>query len=128
MQLFTLDNVALEFTPDALKAVAKKTMELNTGARGLRSVMEGLLTNLMFEVPSDYTIEKVIIHEDYVEGKGKPELVINRIASRPSRSFRRKAVPPSGRLPRNPAIKNTMTMGSDVGCRLAFVSAPLFFL
>ncbi len=77
MQLFTLDNVALEFTPDALKAVAKKTMELNTGARGLRSVMEGLLTNLMFEVPSDYTIEKVIIHEDYVEGKGKPELVIN---------------------------------------------------
>ena len=77
MQLFTLDNVSLEFTPEALKAVAKKTMELNTGARGLRSIMEGLLTNLMFEVPSDCTIAKVVIHEDYVEGKGKPELVID---------------------------------------------------
>ena len=52
-------------------------MELNTGARGLRSVMEGLLTGLMFEVPSDPTIERVVIHKDYVEGKGKPELVIN---------------------------------------------------
>lgn len=77
MQLFTLDNVALEFTPEALTAIARKTVQLNTGARGLRSIMEKMLTDLMFEVPSDYTIERVIINEDYVMGKGKPELKYN---------------------------------------------------
>ena len=73
MQLFTLDNVALEFTPEALSAVQKDGC-LNTAARGLRSVMEGLLTNLMYEVPSDCKIERVIINADYVEGKGSPSL------------------------------------------------------
>ncbi|MDD3693133.1 MAG: ATP-dependent Clp protease ATP-binding subunit ClpX [Oscillospiraceae bacterium] len=77
IQLFTLDNVVLEFTPEALRAVAKKTIEINTGARGLRSIMEGLLTNLMFEVPTDYKIERVVINKKYVEGKGKPELIRN---------------------------------------------------
>lgn len=76
-QLFGLDGVQLEFTRDALKAVAEKTLQLNTGARGLRSVMEGLLTDLMFEVPSDHTIEKVIIHKDCVTEGAKPELVVN---------------------------------------------------
>ena len=71
-QLFSLDNVELEFTPDALHAVAEKTLGLNTGARGLRAVMEGLLTGLMFEVPSDHTITKAC-----VEGKGKPELAVD---------------------------------------------------
>lgn len=77
MQLFTLDNVTLEFSPEALSAVAKKTVELNTGARGLRSIMEGLLKSLMYEVPSDCKIERVIINADYVNGKGKPELIRN---------------------------------------------------
>lgn len=77
MQLFTLDNVALEFTKEALTAVAKKTIKLNTGARGLRSILEKLLTGLMYEVPSDCKIERIVIDADYVEGKGKPELIRN---------------------------------------------------
>ncbi len=76
-QLFSLDNVELEFTPDALHAVAEKTLGLNTGARGLRAVMEGLRTGLMFEVPSDHTIAKITITKACVEGKGKPELAVD---------------------------------------------------
>jgi len=91
-QLFALDNVALEFTEDALVAIAKKTTELNTGARGLRSVMEGLLTNLMFEVPSDYKVEKVIITKGFVENKGKPEIITN-----PERKPARQKLPTKGR-------------------------------
>lgn len=56
-KLFELDNVELVFEDDALKAVAKKAQEQRTGARGLRGIMEGILTNLMFEIPSDPTIE-----------------------------------------------------------------------
>ena len=77
MQLFTLDNVALEFTQEALAAIAKKTVELNTGARGLRSVMEGLLTRLMFDVPSDHTIERVVIDNDFVDNAGEAQFIRN---------------------------------------------------
>ncbi len=74
-KLFELDGVELEFEEDALKAIAKKTIERNTGARGLRSVMEGLLTQVMFDVPSDPTIKKVIITAGCVLGGEKPELI-----------------------------------------------------
>ncbi len=73
--LFRLDNVDLEFEEDALKAIAAKTIERNTGARGLRSVMEGLLTQLMFDVPSDPSIRKVIITKAAVDGTGAPTLI-----------------------------------------------------
>ena len=76
-QLFTLDDVKLEITPDALRAVAEETLKRNTGARGLRSVMEDLLTNLMFEVPSDHTIEKVIVNRDCVLKQAQPEIIKN---------------------------------------------------
>ena len=76
-KLFQLDKVELEFTPEALKAIAKKTIERRTGARGLRSIMEGLLTRLMFDVPTDYTVEKVTITEDTVTKDAKPEIVYN---------------------------------------------------
>ena len=76
-QLFQLDGVQLEFTDDALRAVAEKTLERNTGARGLRSVMEELLTGLMFDTPSDHTIEKIVITADCVKGDAKPEIVTN---------------------------------------------------
>ncbi len=62
-KLFELDNVELVFEDEALKAVAKKAQEQRTGARGLRGIMEGILTNLMFEIPSDPTIERVTITE-----------------------------------------------------------------
>ena len=57
-KLFDLDKVDLEFTEDALTAVAKKTLERKTGARGLRSILEDILMPLMYQVPSDYTIEE----------------------------------------------------------------------
>ena len=76
-KLFELDKVDLEFTPEALDAIAEKTIARKTGARGLRSIMEDTLKNLMFEVPSDYTIEKVIITKDTVENGAAPEIVHN---------------------------------------------------
>lgn len=73
-KLFELDKVNLEFTNSALEAVAQKALDRHTGARGLRSIMENLLTDLMYNVPGDYTIEKVAINEDVVNGKSSPEI------------------------------------------------------
>lgn len=75
VQLFGLDGVQLEFTDDALRAVAEETLKRQTGARGLRSVMEGLLTQLMFDVPSDPTIQKVVITAACVTDGASPEIV-----------------------------------------------------
>jgi ATP-dependent Clp protease ATP-binding subunit ClpX len=73
-KLMEYDDVDLEFTQDALEAIADKAIERNIGARGLRAVMEGLLTQVMYDVPSDPTVVKVVITKDCVEGKGQPEL------------------------------------------------------
>ena len=82
-ELFSMDNVALEFEDDALKAIARETMEKKTGARGLRGVMEDVLQPIMFEGPSDYTIEKVIITENAVTGKGEPKIIRDENRERP---------------------------------------------
>jgi len=76
-ELFKLDTVELVFTDDALKAVAEKTLERGTGARGLRSVMEDLLTGLMFEIPSDPTVERITVTSDTVKKGERPEIVRN---------------------------------------------------
>ncbi len=76
-KLFDLDKVDLEFTPEALDAIAEKTIARKTGARGLRSIMEDTLKKLMFEVPSDYTIEKITVTKDSVENGAAPEIVHN---------------------------------------------------
>ena len=73
-KLMEYDDVDLEFEPEALEAIADKAIERNIGARGLRAVMEGLLTQIMYDVPSDPTIVKVVITKDCVEGKGQPVL------------------------------------------------------
>ena len=73
----TLIKVDLEFTPEALDAIAEKTIARKTGARGLRSIMEDTLKNLMFEVPSDYTIDKITVTKDSVENGAAPEIVHN---------------------------------------------------
>ena len=73
--LFKMDDIELEFTNDALVAIAKKTLERKTGARGLRGIMEGVLSKLMFDAPSDETLRKVIITAECVEGTGEPELI-----------------------------------------------------
>jgi ATP-dependent Clp protease ATP-binding subunit ClpX len=76
-KLFALDKVELVFRQDALEAVAKKAIERQTGARGLRAIMEETLTKLMFTVPSDYTVEKVIVTAETVANGNAPELVYN---------------------------------------------------
>ena len=73
-KLLEYDEVDLEFTPEALDAVADKAIARNIGARGLRAVMEGLLTGIMYEIPSDPTVTKAVITADCVEGKGEPLL------------------------------------------------------
>ena len=70
--LFSLDEVALEFTEDAVREVAKKSFERKTGARGLRSILESVMNEVMFEIPSDDTISKCIITKEAVDGTGKP--------------------------------------------------------
>lgn len=77
MKLFEMDDVELEFADDALEAIADITLERNTGARGLRSVFESVLTELMFKVPSDYTIEKVSITKDAVVNGSEPIILKN---------------------------------------------------
>ena len=75
--LFQLDKVDLDFQPDALREIAKKTIERQTGARGLRSILEEILTPLMYDVPSEYTVEKVTITPEAVKKGTAPELVYN---------------------------------------------------
>ena len=77
-KLFDLDKVDLEFTEEALTAVAKKTLERKTGARGLRSILEDILMPLMYQVPSDYTIEKVVITKETVEDGAAPQITCNK--------------------------------------------------
>ena len=77
-KLFELDDVDLEFTDDALLAVAKIAKEQNTGARGLRGILENVLTDLMFTTPSDETIKKIVIDADVVNGKAKPKITRRR--------------------------------------------------
>ena len=74
-KLFEMDDVKLEFQEDALRAMAKLAMERKTGARGLRSIMESTMMDLMYEVPSDNTIGICTITKDVVDKKGEPELV-----------------------------------------------------
>ncbi len=73
--LIEMDGVKLEFADDALRAIARKAIELKTGARGLRSVIEGIMMNIMYEIPSLKNVEKCIITADAVTKAEKPELV-----------------------------------------------------
>lgn len=89
--LFDLDDVKLEFKPDALKAIAEKTLEQKTGARGLRTILENLLTDLMFDIPSDATVSRIVINKACVTGKGKPEIIVDptRNPSKPKSATKR---------------------------------------
>ena len=85
-KLFSYDNVRLTFTEDALEAVADKAIERNIGARGLRAVMEGILTKVMYDIPSDPSIEQVTITADCVAGEAEPEIIRTaKKASRPAK-------------------------------------------
>ena len=74
-KLLELDDVELEFRDDALRAIAKKAIERNTGARGLRCIVENTMMECMYEVPSREDVKKVIVTKEAVEGKEQPILV-----------------------------------------------------
>ena len=74
-KLFELDGVELSFEEGAIEAIAQKTLDRNTGARGLRAIMEKAMNELMYTLPSDETIESCIITEDTIKGIGEPILL-----------------------------------------------------
>ena len=74
-KLFEIDNVELEFTEGALKAIADEAIARKTGARGLRAIVEDVMIDVMFDVPSDENISKVIITEEAIKSKKLPDLV-----------------------------------------------------
>ena len=73
-KLFELDGVELLFEEEALRAIAQQAQDQHTGARGLRGIMEDILTDLMFEAPSDPTIDKIIITEDVIKNGAAPQI------------------------------------------------------
>ena len=74
-KMFDMEGCEIEFRDDALRAVAKKTMERKTGARGLRSIMENVLLDTMYDLPSIETISKVVIDEAVINGESKPLMI-----------------------------------------------------
>ena len=75
--LFALDNVKLEFTEDALREIAKLAVKRDTGARGLRSIVEGFMQKVMFEIPSMDDLERCVISREVVLGEAEPEYFFN---------------------------------------------------
>ena len=75
-ELFRMDGAELEFTPEAMKAVAALAIERNTGARGLRSILEETMTDIMFALPSRKNVAKVVVTEDCVRNHAEPEYVL----------------------------------------------------
>ncbi|MDU4449839.1 MAG: ATP-dependent Clp protease ATP-binding subunit ClpX, partial [Staphylococcus lugdunensis] len=73
-KMLELDNVDLEFTDDALSAISEKAIERKTGARGLRSIIEEALINIMYDVPSTENVFKVVITSDTINNEIEPEL------------------------------------------------------
>ncbi|GAA3248862.1 hypothetical protein GCM10020258_02490 [Sphingomonas yabuuchiae] len=67
-----MENVELDFTDDALTTVAKKAIERKTGARGLRSILEGILLDTMFDLPGMDGVDEVMVDKDVVEGRKEP--------------------------------------------------------
>jgi ATP-dependent Clp protease ATP-binding subunit ClpX len=76
-KIFEMDDTILEFTDEGLEAVAEKAIARNTGARGLRAILEEAMLDVMYDIPSATNIEKCIISKDTIEGGTPPELVIN---------------------------------------------------
>ena len=79
-RLIGLDNVELEITDGAVLAVARRAIELKTGARGLRTILENLMLDTMYDIPSATDVAKVIVDEDVVKGDKKPQIVRKNIA------------------------------------------------
>ncbi len=79
-KLFELEDVKLEFTSDAIREIARMALERKTGARGLRSIMESVMMDTMYEIPSDSNVGICTVTKEAVEGKSKPEVVYRDVA------------------------------------------------
>ena len=75
-KLFSFDEIKLDFTDEAYLEIAKKAKEQNTGARGLRAIMEGFLQKIMYEAPDRRNIQKITITKEVVDGTGEPEFAL----------------------------------------------------
>ena len=73
--MFEMEDVELDFREDALTAVARKAMERKTGARGLRSILEDVLLEVMYKIPSEAEVAKVIVDENVISGSSEPMLI-----------------------------------------------------
>jgi ATP-dependent Clp protease ATP-binding subunit ClpX len=79
VHLFEMEGTELEFREEALRAVARKAMERNTGARGLRSILEQILLDTMYDLPSMENVAKVVVDESVIQGESKPIILYNNI-------------------------------------------------
>jgi len=77
-KLFEMENVALKFTDSALTAVASEAMKRKAGARGLRAILENVMLDLMYEIPSQDNIAEVVISEDAILGEAEPIMVYSK--------------------------------------------------
>ncbi len=75
IRLFEMEDAEIEFRPNALTAVAKKAMERKTGARGLRTILENVLLDTMYDLPSIEGVTKVVVDEAVIKGDAKPYLI-----------------------------------------------------
>ena len=74
-KLFEMEDVEIDFREDALRAIAAKAMERKTGARGLRSILEGVLLETMYQLPAKEGVKKVVVDENVISGESEPLLV-----------------------------------------------------
>ena len=109
--LFEMEGVALEFTPEALHAIARKALDRKTGARGLRSIIEHLLLDTMFDLPSLDNVAKVIVHENCVTEKVAPEIVFagDTATSTDTKADAKKELSKTTKAPAKPKTPTTRT-------------------
>ncbi|MDI3524717.1 MAG: ATP-dependent Clp protease ATP-binding subunit ClpX, partial [Kosmotoga sp.] len=74
-KLLEIEGITLQFTEDALTAIAKEALKRGTGARAIKSVIESVMLDIMFEAPSMENVEKIIMTKDVIEGRAKPEII-----------------------------------------------------
>ena len=89
--LFAMDDVDLVVEDEAVHAIADKALRLNTGARGLRGIFEGIMTDIMYELPSRPEVEKCIITADVVNGDAEPKLILRKELKEPDKVLEKEA-------------------------------------
>lgn len=94
-KLLAMDGVELEFKPEAVEAIVEKAIERKTGARGLRSIIEEIMRDIMFDIPSNPKIEKCIVTKETVNEKTKPEIIINENKEPKKQVIKRRKIKPN---------------------------------